>query len=392
MTRELMCSRAHPMFLWLALLMIALAVTPVAPLKAAEIAEDRSAAADQQGLTDGPHEARIVVDPSSGWGGWSASNEGWNPGGPRVDIWVDRGDWASYRTGDRLHVFFRVDRPCYVTILDYAPDGSVDILFPNRWSGSNFVRPGRTYSVPESRRYSLRIAGPGGVETLIACAHEVPWPSGPDGYWIPPYPPRHERVIPGRPGGPMRPPGRHGRVVVGPNRPNAWPTPNAWPVPGAWIDMSRRWGCDSVSFMVSTGWTPWSDDGCGWGNIVPGDHRSLLDDNFTMSRCSDSYYRDIYYRRDPLVINIECVESRDGNPTEIVGRLIWEDGWGSDVAFRLDVEGKHGERPREGRVFAERIDGLSVEIEVKDLKLAQVKSWQLPRIEWIQFGVRVTAD
>lgn len=390
MTRELACSRTQPMFLWLALLTIIVSTVPAALTGAAEVTEDRSAPADPQALTDLPGAGRVVVDPVPEWSGWSGPNEGWNPGGPRVDVWVDRGDWGSYRPGDQLYVFFRVDRPCYVTILDYAPDGRVDVLFPNRWSGSNFVRPGRTYRVPESRRYSLRIAGPGGVETLIACAHEVPWPSGPDGYWIPPYLPRQERVIPGRPGGQTRPSGRHGRVVVGPGGPRPWP--GAWPVPGVWVEQSHRWGCDSVSFSVSARQLPWLDTGQGWHGDVRGDHYRLLDDTFTMSRCSDSYYRDVYYGRDPLVINIACVESRDGGPTEIAGRLIWEDGWGSEAVFRIDVEGQHGERPRDGRIFAERIDGLLVEIEIKDLKLAQVKPWQLPRIEWIQFGVRVSAD
>lgn len=381
MIRSLTLSRTRPKLLWVALITVAVASMLMTRAEAAEVTE--SGLDDPSALADGPRPERIVVDPEPPWNGWGGPNDGWNPGGPRIDIWVDRGDWAVYRPGDRIRVFFRVDRPCYVTILDYAPDGRVDVLFPNRWSGSNFVRPGRTYRLPESRRYSLRIAGPGGVETLVACAHEVPWPSGPNGYWIPPYPSRPGRVVPGRPGGQLRPPGRRGRVVAGPNRGRVWPVPNAW------ADHRSGWGCDSVSLRVVSGrhWPGGHDD---WWRDYPRGERVFLDDRFTMSRCADSYYRDVYLGNDPLVVNIECVESRDGDPTEIVGRLIWEDGWGSAAAFRIDVEGKHGERPRKGRVFSERIDDLAIEIEIEDVEIRRGKSWQLPRIEWIRFNVKVS--
>ena len=385
MTELLTLSRTQPKILWLALLTAMVAALSAPYAGAAEVTEDRLESAVPQALTDEPRPERIVVDPGPDWSGRTGPNDGWNPGGPRIDIWVDRGDWATYRPGDRLLVFFRVDRPCYVTILDYAPNGRVEVLFPNRWSGSNFVRPGRNYRVPESRRYSLRIAGPGGVETLFACAHEVPWPSGPDGYWIPPYPPRRGRVVTGRPGGQLRSPGRRGRVVVGPQPPHPWLVPNAW------VGHGTRWGYDSVSLRVVTG-SPWMDGENRWGEDGHGGRYSLLDDSFTMSRCSDSYYRDVHQQRDPLIVNIECVESRDGDPTEIVGRLVWGDGWGSETVFRIDVEGKHGERPRDGRLFVENVGDLVVEIRIEDFELGRVKPWQLPRIEWIRFRVRISGD
>ena len=391
MARQLTRSRTQPTLLWLALVTVAVASIAAARVEAAELTEDGHESPRPEALPNELRFERVVVEPEPAWTGWAGHCDGWNPGGPRIDVWVDRGDWATYRPGDQLAVYFRVDRPCYVTILEYAPNGRVSLVFPNRWSGSNFVRPGRTYRVPESRRYSLRIAGPGGVETLVACAHEVPWPSGPNGYWIPPYPPRHGRVVPGRPGGQMRPPGRHGRVVVGSNLPNAWPMPGAWPIPVVWADRRSSWGCDSASFNVLTTGFPWIHGGA-WEHGPWASPYHLLDETFTMSRCADSYYRSLHHDRgDPLVINVECVESREGDPTEIVGRLVWEDGWGSSTVFRIDVEGKHGERPREGRVFEEPIGDLSIEIEIEDLKLATVKPWQLPRIEWIRFGVRVVA-
>ncbi len=358
---------------------------------AATVQQDKGASAVPEPLGGGIRSERVVVEPDHTWTGWNDWSPGWHEGGPRVDVWVDRGDWSVYKPGDMLDVYFRVDRPCYVTIVDYAPDGGVEMLFPNRWSGSNFVYPDRTYRVPESRHYSLRIAGSGGEETLFACAHSAPWPSvSGGGYWLPPYPTHRGRVIVGRPGG-RTPPGRHGKVVVGPDR--------SWPVPDAWRDQSDRWACDSVTFYVESG-HPWSDRGSGWrdeyvyppGGPVPhsGDQGGLLfRDGFRMEGCSDSYYRNVGGGRNPLVVNIECTESRKGHPTEIVGRIVWEDGWGDETLFRMDVEGEHGERPIDKRVYSAYTGNVAVEIQVTGFRLSDVKPWQLPSIEWIEFEVRV---
>jgi len=299
-------------------------------------------------------------------------------------------------------VYFRVDRPCYVTVVDYAPDGSVSIVYPTGWSGSNFVRPGRTYRIPESRRYSLRIAGSGGTETLVACAHEAPWPSGPHGAWMPPHPPNgsgwwgrggghtrhggtvvigdprrderrrpHGRVVVG--GRDQGPGGRHDRVVVGP----AW-----WPVPTAWYDHPERWSCDSVSFYVA------DRRGRGGPNDGPR-HDTIIHERFKMSRCRDSFRRDIYFAGERAVLAIECVESEKHDPIEIVGRLTWEGGWESEILFVIDADGVYGERPMRGRTYVKREGPLLIEIEVLDYDMKGKGSKRPRRIDWIRFDVRV---
>jgi len=182
MTRVLAVSRERSDALWFAILTLALMALAPLSARSADVTEDFLPGSEPQRI-GGASQERLVVDPEPTWSGWGERHDGWHDGGPRIDVWVDRGDWATYWPGDRLWVYFRVDRPCFVTIIDYATDGTVDVVYPNRWSGSNFVRPGRTYRVPESRRYSLRIAGPGGVEKLVACAHQAPWPSGPGRHW-----------------------------------------------------------------------------------------------------------------------------------------------------------------------------------------------------------------
>ncbi len=403
MTRVIAVSNARPSVCWLAFL--ALLLISIVPLSArgATVTENVTSGSEPERVEGRVSEERLVVDPEPEWHGWGEWHDGWHDGGPRIDVWVDRGDWATYWPGDRLWVYFRVDRPCFVTIIDYAPDGRVDVVYPNRWSGSNFVRPGRTYRVPESRRYSLRIAGPGGVEKLVACAHQAPWPGGPRGYWIPPRRPRRGRVVVGRPGGhgpPGRPgrvvpPGRPGRVVsperpsrvVSPGRPGRVVSPRGvWPVPHDWHDRPSHWGCDSVSFYVAgDGW--WHDGA--WDSDPWHGGDDVFHDRFKMRRCVDSFYRDVYFAGRSIVISIECTESRSGDPTEIVGRVIWGGGWDSQPLFRIDVEGRHGDRPVRGRVYAAHVGPLRIEVEIDDFEVdGSKKRWTPARIDWIRFDVR----
>ena len=393
MTRVLSLSRSHPHILWpTAIATLAALLLTCSQSAAVSVAQEKALAGAPRAVDEGATSDRVIVSPEPSWGGWGDWHDGWNEGGPRVDVWVDRGDWSVYRPGDRLRVYFRVDRPCYVTIVDYTSDGGTSIVYPNRWSGSNFVHPGRTYRIPASREYSLRVAGPGGEETLYACAHSAPWPSVSGGYWLPPYPPHRGRVVVGRPGGGM-PPGRHGRVVVGPG---SW-----WPVPPAWHDRRDRWGCDSVTFHVESGY-PWSHHGSGWRDeyVDPdhyyGHHRYddgvVFREGFRMTDCSDRYQRSLGRYGYPLTVVVECIESRRGGPTEIVGRIVWEDGWGREEMMRLDVEGSHGDRPVEGRAYLAATGDARIEIAINKLELSDPKPWQLLSIESIEFDVRVVFD
>jgi hypothetical protein len=390
-------------------LAVALAlVATVQPLRAASVMEEDKPMSDTaKPVGEDNRQERVVVTPEpphwSGWGDWSPRQ---HRSAPRIRAWVDRGEWSTYYPGDRLWVYFRVDRPCFVTILDYSPDGRVSTIYPSRWSGSAFVSPGRTYRVPESRRYSLRIAGMGGVETLVACAHESPWPSGPGGAWIPRHHPNRGRVVVGRPGG-SPPPGRRGRVVIGPGH---------WPVPPQWRDYPERWSCDSVSFYVAgDGWYgggyddgywrgdgQWRDDRRrddggwdDWNNYRGGSAqgrdggRTVLHDRFRMKDCSDRLSYGFDMGSTDAVIEINCVESSKGDPTEIVGRISMENHWGDDVLFRIDVDGDHGEVPSRGRVFVRQWGSMRVEVEVVGYSMAKSKHWQVPRIKWIEFDVRV---
>ena len=306
---------------------------------------------------------RIVVQPTPPWCDWDGHS---SHGRLRVQAWVDRGEWATYCPGDPLAVYFRVSRPCYVTIVDYAPDGSVSIIYPNRWSGSGLVQPGRVHRVPESRRFSLRIAGSGGIETLVVCAHEVPWPSGPGGTLTPPCHPWGRRVVVGHPR--RRPPTRGRGIVV-------LPGDRCLPVPPAWHGRPDDWDCATVSFRV--------EDDHGWHGALP------IPETFTMRRPADVFTRELYDRGEAGTLRIACVESSHGSPTEIAAHVAWDSGWGSRPLFRIDVDGRHGDRPRRGKRFIEMVGDLRVEVEILDVKMIEAGPWRPERIDWIRFAVRV---
>lgn len=71
------------------------------------------------------------------------------------------------RIGDTVKIFFKADRDCYVTVFDFSTDGSITVLFPNRFQTNNKIKGGRKYELPgEDGGYKIRVRGPAGIERL----------------------------------------------------------------------------------------------------------------------------------------------------------------------------------------------------------------------------------
>ena len=90
----------------------------------------------------------------------------------KIDIWTDK---KRYRVGEEIRFHFRSDRDCYLTLIDYETNGTVKILFPNRYYRDNFIGAGKTYVIP-GREYGfkLTIEPPPGIERLKAIATTEP--------------------------------------------------------------------------------------------------------------------------------------------------------------------------------------------------------------------------
>ncbi len=92
-----------------------------------------------------------------------------------VDVWLDRdptGDGApSYQVGEEVRISVRPEEDSYVYVFDVKPNGEITQIFPNRFDDNNFVRGGRTVTLPPSgARYVFNIAPPRGLSKVIAVA------------------------------------------------------------------------------------------------------------------------------------------------------------------------------------------------------------------------------
>lgn len=93
-----------------------------------------------------------------------------------VKIRVDRGGYnelanvAVYHIDDPIAIYFRVDRDCWIGVVDFGTSGKVQPI-AGWWNKR--VRGGRRYRIPE--RGGFQVVGPPGYEFVRIFASEVPF-------------------------------------------------------------------------------------------------------------------------------------------------------------------------------------------------------------------------
>jgi len=65
-----------------------------------------------------------------------------------VEVWVDRSEGGIYYPGDRFYVFFKANRDCYLTLVDFPPQREALIIFPNVYHLNNFIEANCIYEIP----------------------------------------------------------------------------------------------------------------------------------------------------------------------------------------------------------------------------------------------------
>lgn len=86
----------------------------------------------------------------------------------RVDVQPDK---TRYRINDLLTFRMTVDQGCYITILNWDKDGTLAVLFPNKFSSDNYVSPGRIHAFPsQTDPFDIRLPGPVGTERFKVIA------------------------------------------------------------------------------------------------------------------------------------------------------------------------------------------------------------------------------
>jgi len=96
-----------------------------------------------------------------------------------IDVWTNKGEGAVYHAGERIRVYFRTSRDCYVTLYNVDTQGYVHLLYPAGPADQHLVIGGRLYRIPSSSSpYDLTIGGPPGIEYLEAVASVEPFQAG----------------------------------------------------------------------------------------------------------------------------------------------------------------------------------------------------------------------
>jgi len=99
----------------------------------------------------------------------------------RIELWTERKGGIKdkdikirekkYRIGDRIVLYFRSERDCYLTLFNIGTSGNLIVLFPNYLVQNNFIRANKIYSIPrEGYPFEYELSGPRGIEKIKAIA------------------------------------------------------------------------------------------------------------------------------------------------------------------------------------------------------------------------------
>lgn len=93
-----------------------------------------------------------------------------------VDVWLDRSEYTFY-PGDRLKLFFKADRDCYIAVYNIDVGGREHILFPQQGE-TGFVQKDSVYELPPANAdYDYEITGPEGIEKIVVLASTIRLPT-----------------------------------------------------------------------------------------------------------------------------------------------------------------------------------------------------------------------
>lgn len=76
-----------------------------------------------------------------------------------------------YHIGDKINLFFRSEKDCYLNLWNFGTSGKLTVLFPNALFEDNFIKANKTYSIPgEDYPFDYILSGPAGIEKVKAIA------------------------------------------------------------------------------------------------------------------------------------------------------------------------------------------------------------------------------
>ncbi|OQA20406.1 MAG: Protein TolB [bacterium ADurb.Bin363] len=88
-----------------------------------------------------------------------------------VDLNIDRGEFSTYHQKESMIISFRASEDCYMTIYSIQADGSIRLVFPNKFDSNNYLSASRLYKIPsEDMWWEYMLSGTSGLESLVAIA------------------------------------------------------------------------------------------------------------------------------------------------------------------------------------------------------------------------------
>lgn len=114
---------------------------------------------------------------------WTLDNIRTGKSAFKIDVWTEKGDFqgsrdisvipkmGTYRMGDKINLYFRSEKDCYLTLINYGTSGKMTVLLPNALSHGNFIKGGLTYAIPgQDYPFEYILSGPPGTERIKAVA------------------------------------------------------------------------------------------------------------------------------------------------------------------------------------------------------------------------------
>ena len=101
-----------------------------------------------------------------------------------IDVRVIEGDFTdsrdvmsrpkserNYHIGEKVNLYFKSEKDCYLTLLNYGTSGKLTVLFPNSLFKDNSIKANKIYAIPgRDYPFDYLISGPKGVERIKAIA------------------------------------------------------------------------------------------------------------------------------------------------------------------------------------------------------------------------------
>ncbi|MEO0215936.1 MAG: DUF4384 domain-containing protein [candidate division WOR-3 bacterium] len=92
-----------------------------------------------------------------------------------VDVWFNK-DEPIYYPGEKLKVFFKANKDCYIAVYDIEVGGRETLLFPQP-GDKGLVHANQVYELPpEDADFDYEITGPEGTERIVVLASQKSLP------------------------------------------------------------------------------------------------------------------------------------------------------------------------------------------------------------------------